>query len=176
MELTPIHPQYLTESTELLEAAFPPIERRPTLLWKELMTEQPLFRAMAIVEEDRFCGLLTYWNFDTFLYVEHFAIAEHLRNGGYGKKALETFLREHRQDNVVLEVELPEDELACRRIGFYRRNGFHLIEERDYLQPPYTAGFEPMPLKLMTTQAGETRANYDLIVNKIHHYVYGVKK
>ena len=46
--------------------------------------------------------------------------------------------------------ELPENELARRRIGFYSRNGFKL-NNYPYIQPPMSAGKNPVPLLIMTT-------------------------
>ena len=176
MTFTPIYPLYLDEAVNLLESAFPPIEHRPTPQWIELTKGHPIFHAKAIVENTKFSGLLTYWDFGDFLYIEHFAILPTLRNGGYGKRALQTFLYENQHMNIVLEVEMPDNDLARRRIGFYERNGFCLIEECDYLQPPYDPSFESLSLKLMGTQGNITRNHYDEIVNKIHREVYGVKK
>ena len=176
MTFTPIYPNYLTEGVSLLEAAFPQIERRPTSIWKQMAMDHSMFHALAIIEQTHFCGILTYWDLGNFLYIEHFAISADLRNGGYGKTALETFLYEHQHTNIVLEVEIPDNDLANRRIRFYERNGFSLIEERDYLQPPYHPDYDYLPLKLMATQSADTRAHYDEIVDKIHRIVYGVKK
>lgn len=176
MTFSEISPNYIKESVNLLETAFPQIERRPTEKWKALITDEPAFHALAILERGVFCGLLSYWDLGSFLYIEHFAICENKRNGGYGKKALEAFLYEHQHMNIVLEVELPENDLAQRRIKFYERNGFNLIEEKDYLQPPYDPTYDYIPLKLMATQGKTCRTYYDEIVEKIHQKAYGVKK
>ena len=58
-------------------------------------------------------------------YGEHFAVDPDERGGGYGGKALR-LLCEELQTPVVLEVELPFDEMSRRRIGFYQRSGFTL--------------------------------------------------
>ena len=46
------------------------------------------------------------------------------------------FLEANKNKNVVIEVELHEDEMARRRIGFYERHRMTLID-KEYLQPPY---------------------------------------
>ena len=45
--------------------------------------------------------------------------------------------------NIRIFCYEPEDEMAVRRIGFYRRNGFHLWDNVPYLQPSYGEGREP---------------------------------
>lgn len=44
-------------------------------------------------------------------------------------------LARQKAGKVVLEVELPEDSLKKRRIGFYERHGF-TFNEYPYIQPP----------------------------------------
>ena len=70
-------------------------------------------------------GFITYWDFDSFYYVEHFATNPALRNGGYGKRTLE-YLCNYLKHPIVLEVERPVEEMAKRRISFYQRQGFTL--------------------------------------------------
>jgi hypothetical protein len=53
-------------------------------------------------------------------------------------------------NNVLIEVELPETEMARRRIGFYKRLGFCPHHDIEYIQPPYSDGLSPLPLMLMT--------------------------
>ena len=71
-----------------------------------------------------------------------------MRNHGCGTQVLKAWL-EAKGKPVVLEVELPADDLTRRRVGFYERNGFVLHKDFDYLQPPYKPGDDELPLKLM---------------------------
>ena len=68
-------------------------------------------------------ALLTVWDFDTFVYIEHFAVSPAARNSGIGSALLQQ-VTAPMQKPVCLEVELPESDITRRRIGFYRRNGF----------------------------------------------------
>ena len=62
--------------------------------------------------------------------------------------SLKIFLEKSLQP-VVVEVELPDNELAIRRIGFYQRLGFHLEEHFNYCMPNYNnKGFTPMNLMI----------------------------
>ena len=68
-------------------------------------------------------GFLAVWEFESFIYIEHFAVDPALRNSGTGSAMLQELVKQY-QKPICLEVELPEDELTRRRIGFYERNGF----------------------------------------------------
>ena len=123
---------------QLLTAAFPPEEYRDFEELRVLTQDDPRFRNHAILDRGEPVGVLSYWDFGRFHYVEHFAVCPGMRNRGYGRKVL-GMLRSRLHTPVVLEVERPDSELAARRIAFYRRNGFTLWES-DYVQPPYRPG------------------------------------
>ena len=59
---------------------------------------------------------------------------------------------------ACLEAELPETELAARRIGFYERHGFTVNADYPYFQPALTPGGSPIPLHLLTTGGVRTPA------------------
>ena len=93
---------------DLFESAFPEDERPSFDAVRERSDER--FHFLVVENDDEPVGLLTYWNFDDFVYVEHFAIDEDMRDQGFGKAAFLTFLsQQHKQ--VLFEVELPHDEV-----------------------------------------------------------------
>ena len=94
-------------------------------------------------------GLLTTWHFETFVYIEHFAIDPALRSQGYGTEALKTFIS-RQEKPIILEAEPPTDDITRRRIGFYQRNGLTMYDF-PYIQPAYTPESKPVELRLMGT-------------------------
>lgn len=155
---------------KLMQTAFPIQERRDAERQREFTDTHPLFHPALITDGDTPIGLLTYWEFPTFVYIEHFAIDNHLRNGGYGSKALEAFKRQVSLP-IVLEAEEPTDEITRRRIGFYQRQGF-VLQEIPYLQPPYRPGDEWFPLRLMTYGTVEMDKEFPTIRDMIYREVY----
>ena len=123
---------------ELLIDSFPPEEYRQLEQLREYTDRTGNFHNNIIFDDDLPVGFITYWDFDSFYYVEHFATNPALRNGGYGKRTLE-YLCNYLKRPIVLEVERPVEEMAKRRISFYQRQGFTLWE-KDYCQPPYKPG------------------------------------
>ncbi|MGM9688004.1 MAG: GNAT family N-acetyltransferase [Alloprevotella sp.] len=171
LTLCPILPQHLAAATALYEEAFPELERRPTDAWHGLMRNENNFQTHAICIDGEFAGFITSWKPADFVYVEHFAIASHRRNGGWGGTALQAFLTQNAQWPVVLEVEEPTTSMAQRRIAFYERHGFSMLRN-PYLQPPYREGDEMLPLRLMTTHPEWGHDNFDSITSTIHRTVY----
>jgi hypothetical protein len=73
-----------------------------------------------------------------------------------------------------LEVEIPEEEMAKRRINFYQRQGFSLWE-KPYQQPPYKAGDNYLPMLIMAYGDIECGKDFDLVKEHIYCEVYNVK-
>lgn len=143
------YPSFLS----LYNSAFPASERREYKderhLAEFIKMKGGKFKAFTLKDGDVFLGFLSYWTFEGFTYVEHFAV-----DPGQRGKRLGTLMLHHLFEvagpDVLLEVELPTTEEARRRIGFYERNGFRKREEIKYLQPPYAPGKPSLELLLMT--------------------------
>ena len=167
IEIKTVNHEWFGKLYDLYERAFPVAERRDRSAFVEKLMHEPRFHCMAIVPETDFAGMLTYWQFDSFLYIEHFAISEELRGNNLGGRALSGFVQDARWP-VVLEAETPETAIARRRIAFYERHHFHIVRT-DYLQPPYRKGGESIPMYLMCT----ARAFADEQIRELQLAVYG---
>ncbi len=166
-----------TQSTEhrhfaqmLMEEAFPP-EERPT--FAHIDNRGSNYHLCVIEQNGTKLGIFAYWNFGTFLYIEHFAIGNKLRNNGIGSEALNHFLQNtgyNRQ--IVLEVEMPGNPLPTRRIEFYKRHGF--VENAfQYLQPPYRTGDGFLPMAIMSHQPLQ-KEDFENVKQTLYTEVYGV--
>lgn len=155
----------------LLHESFPVEERRDDEMQRYNTDSNPLFTAYLITDDAENVGLITLWKLTGFLYVEHLATSPSVRNKGYGKMIMQALLSNFPDSIIVLEVELPEDELSKRRIGFYERNGFTL-SERPYVQPPYRKSGSPIPMFIMYSGTDSIDEMFDTIISEIHKNVY----
>ncbi|MGN0257620.1 MAG: GNAT family N-acetyltransferase [Bacteroides sp.] len=155
---------------QLLTLSFPTEEYRPLVEWKRYTDEVEAFHNQVILNDDRPVGLVTHWDFGSFCYVEHLAIAPEARNGGYGGRLLQ-LLQAHLQRPIVLEVEEPTEEMARRRIGFYQRHGFQLWGN-PYLQPPYREGDGLLPMHIMVWGALREEEVFDEVKQTLYREVY----
>lgn len=156
---------------EIMEKSFPVDERRPYEGQKALF-ERPNYEVYAREQDGETVGFIAAWRFDAFLYIEHFAVNPAFRNGGIGAAMLRE-LSESESLPLCLEVELPETEMACRRIKFYERNGF-FYNDYPYVQPPISAGKNPVPLRVMTSGGHIAREAFEEIRKTLYTEVYGV--
>lgn len=171
--ITTDHADYLFVE-RLLHTAFPPDERRDDWQQRAHTDRNDKFHCLLIRDIETPVGLLTYWQFEDFVYIEHFAIDESLRNHGYGGQALRAFIG-RMELPVVLEVEMPRGrgDITHRRIGFYRRQGFSL-RRMSYKQPPYRTGDRWLPMKLMSYGKGRWERIAETVRDTIYSEVYGV--
>ena len=121
------------EVYRIMEQSFPADERRKKEGQQKLLDEEK-YELLGVRNEGGLLAFLAVWEFAEFVFIEHFAVSEKARNSGIGGKMLEELARQ-KAGKVVLEVELPEDSLKKRRIGFYERHGF-TFNEYPYIQPP----------------------------------------
>lgn len=169
------NPGYKAQASELYESAFPSDERRPTKEWLDLMDHEETFHVLYITNDsDEFLGFIAYWDFETFAYIEHFAVKPSSRGHGYGGTALDRFLSMNQDRCIILEVEPPTNTIAEKRIAFYRRHGLQLLPV-SYIQPPYSQGKQAMPLKLMAKGTTPTHEETLRMISIIKTSVYRVE-
>ncbi len=164
---SPVFEQFLT----LYHASFPAAERRPDdKLIAMMRSGHSDMTVSAIKMDNELIGLLVFWEFDDFIYIEHFATLHHLRGMGLGAKTLDLIKSRHDKP-LVLEIEMPESSpIAARRLEFYRRNGFRPQWDFHYIQPPYSPELPSMRLLLMATGDVDTQH----VSDTLHRSVYGV--
>ena len=92
---------------------------------------------IVICDESVVVGILLYWEFDKYKYIEHLAIYSELRGKSYGSKILEIFCRDNK--TIILEIDPPIDEIALKRLKFYSKIGF-MLQEFNHIDPPYRKG------------------------------------
>ena len=159
---------------KLYTASFPEEERRDYSLEGDLqrfIESHQEFTLYIIKNKNERAGFITIWDLGEFLYGEHLATLPEIRGKGTGAAVLEEVKRiaDERGKGFLLEVEMPENEMSRRRIGFYERNGFTLHPDYKYIQPPYRAGLPEVEMLLMTY--GNLTPTPEYIAH-LHHKVY----
>ena len=154
----------------IMERSFPLEEYRAYEAQKALL-EKPSYGIYVAKEADCILGFAAVWELEGWRFVEHLAVSPQFRNRGIGAELLSYLAEKH----CCLEVELPETELARRRIGFYQRNGFFL-NDYPYLQPSLGEGRSPVPLHIMTTSNTVSPEEFSKLKALLYSRVYGRKE
>jgi predicted GNAT superfamily acetyltransferase len=154
----------------LYTSAFEADERREFSQIFTLTTRND-FRFYVLEDSQSPIAILALWNFETFCYIEHFAVDNNLRNGGRGTTIIQDIISKS-QNPIVLEVELPMTPMAQRRIRFYERLGFVLLPF-DYFQPPYSPDKKPVAMHIMTTDTTPfNHQRFETIKQTLYNKVY----
>ena len=155
---------------ELYIEAFPAEERRDVEQLERLLKEKKEMYFNAVECDGQLAGLFVYWNFGDFWYLEHLAVYAEMRNKKIGQQVLD-FVRDHLEGSRLLEVEPTEEEMAVRRINYYQRNGYKILD-RVYVQPSYDGICSSLPLWIMGNEDYTDKALLKKHVETIQEEVY----
>ena len=151
-----------------MKTAFPYEERRDYSDQKECL-ENKYFKFFEIYDYDLAVGFTALWVFENFVFIEHIAIDEDKRGGGYGSKAIE-LIKEKYNKPLILEAEAPVTEQQIKRIKFYNRLGFN-VNSFNYTQPSYHGG-EGVPLLILSYPNKLTDEEFDEFLRETRREVY----
>ena len=132
MPIERMRPEDFDAVFRLLSQSFPAGERRDTAGQRALLSDSAYRIDILRAPSGGVQALMALWDFDDFVFFEHFAVDPACRNGGIGGQMLDALLARYDKP-AYLEAELPETELAARRIGFYERHGFTVNADYSYL-------------------------------------------
>ena len=93
-----------------------------------------------------------------------------MRGTGVGSKFLKEF-SENSTKPIILEVELPETEIAEKRIKFYERLGY-VVNHYPYTQPAYQPESNPVEMFVMSYGSSLSETDFNDYTKKIKKVVY----
>ena len=172
MPIERMRPEDFDAVFRLLSQSFPAGERRDAAGQRALLSDSAYRIDILRAPSGGVQAMMAWWDFDDFVFFEHFAVDPACRNGGIGGQMLDALLSRIPK-LACLEAELPETELAARRIGFYERHGVTVNADYSYFQPALAPGGSPLPMHLLTTGGACTSAELRAIETLLHTRVYG---
>ena len=147
----------------LYEDSFPVAERRK--LEDHLMAcENELFHPATIWEDNQFVGIVFYWEWSNYRYIEYLAVAPELHGHGYGSQIIKK-IRDS-EYTIILEIDPLINELSVRRLQFYERAGFTLTPYR-FMHLPYRLDGEPQELLILSYPEMITKEQHNDFLNFI---------
>lgn len=140
----------------LYEESFPVAERRKKEDHLRAHDDNRFFPISAW-EGEELVGLMFFWEWDSYRYLEYLAVNPKLRGQSFGSQMLN-----HLRDSghtVILEIDPLINELSVRRLQFYERAGYSLTPYR-FMHLPYRIGAESQELLIL---------NYPKMISKEQH-------
>ncbi|HBG41230.1 MAG TPA: N-acetyltransferase [Porphyromonadaceae bacterium] len=141
---------------QLYEESFPLAERRKVDDHLRACND-PRFYPLSVWEDGRLIGILFYWEWDSYRYLEYLAVSPDLKGQGYGSQILH-YLRDSNH-TIILEIDPLVNELSVRRLQFYEKSGFTLTPYR-FMHLPYRKDSEPQELLILSYPKMITRKEY----------------
>ncbi len=154
---------------QLMQQSFPPSEFR-TYEGERLLFQYPNYQVFVAESGGIIQAFIAEWLFDTFHYVEHFAVNPKLRGKGFGSLVLRSYLSKTTLP-VVIEVEDADTIEAKRRIAFYERLSFKQ-SDIEYIQPRLQSSLHDVLLRLMVHPVDVTKEELLLMKECIFDGVY----
>ena len=131
---------------ELYEESFPIAERRKIADHIRACSDSQ-FYPISAWEGSELIGLLFYWEWDSYRYLEYLAVNPELRGSGFGSQLLR-YLRDS-DHTIILEIDPLINELSVRRLQFYERAGFTLTPYR-FVHLPYRLESQSQELLILS--------------------------
>lgn len=172
INLKPVTDENFSVVYKRLVDAFPYEERRDESDEQKCFLKKQ-FNFCEITDDGESVGLIVFWVFERFLFIEHIAINEEIRSKGYGSKTIELIKTKYNLP-IVLEAEFPETEMQKKRIKFYENLGFK-VNSYSYTQPSYHNA-ESVPLQILSFPKLLNEKEFDVFFVETRRVVYEVLK
>lgn len=92
-----------------------------------------------LIEGDRLLAFIAYWDFEQYIYIEHFAVNPDCRGENIGSRVLQELI-DTKQKTILLEIDPLTTDIARKRFRFYERLGF-MANTYVHHHPPYKKEF-----------------------------------
>lgn len=141
----------------LYRSCFPAHELRLPPDQRDVMGN-PLYHFDMCLLDGALAGLILYWDFGTYIYVEHFCVEPSLRGHGLGTLILAELARQNK--TIILEIDPLVDDASVRRKGFYERCGY-VANAFAHVHPPYQAANRGHELIVMSYPHAISQSEFD---------------
>lgn len=131
---------------DLYEKSFPVAERRKADDHLRANTDDRFF-PLSAWDGKQLIGLMFFWEWGSYRYLEHLAVNPELIGRGYGSQLLR-HLRDS-EHTIILEIDPLNNELSVRRLQFYERAGYTLTPFR-FVHLPYRKDGQEQELLILS--------------------------
>lgn len=165
---------HFRQAWAIYEDSFPVDERRPLAEHLQAQSDSRYTFTPLLDQARSVVGVLGYWRFESFTFIEHIAISSTCRGSGLGTSTVKE-LQDAAPLPLILETELPEtNNQAPKRIRWYESLGFH-SNHQQYVQPAYATNQNPVPSRIMSYPHLLSDENFEdirqTLYSQVYHYV-----
>jgi ribosomal protein S18 acetylase RimI-like enzyme len=165
---------HFQQAWAIYEECFPVDERRPLSSHLLIQSDSRYTFAPLLGENKTVVGVLGFWRFKKFTFIEHIGVSSACRGSGIGTSTVRE-LQDSAHLPLILETELPEMNIqAPKRIRWYQSLGFH-SNPQEYYQPAYAMHQNPVPSRIMSyphqLSPRDFQSVRETLYAQVYHYI-----
>ena len=153
---------------KIYSTSFPIHEQRDNEQQKEAFKNEH-YHLICLIESEKLHSFICYWEFENYVYIEHFAVNNKLRGQNIGSGTLSLFKQEINK-TIILEIDPVKDKVSAKRLRFYEKSGFKVNAYRHH-HPPYNSNYPPHELAVLSTDIVLTQNQYDIFKHDLKYIV-----
>lgn len=155
---------------EIYGVSFPIFEQRTEAQQEDAFSDSRYHLDCYISRDtDLLLGFIAYWRFDSYTYVEHFAIHPNCRGKGMGGLILKNLI-EQESGRVLLEIDPVADDISAARLRFYQSYGF-VENQFAHIHPAYRSEYPDHSLVVLSTDGKMTDSEYEEFASDLNTIV-----
>lgn len=163
------HPLYKA-FREIYDISFPIYEQRTVAQQQDAFSDSRYhLDCYTDPVDQRLLGFIAYWRFDSYTYVEHFAIHPNERGKGLGGLILSKLI-EQESGRVLLEIDPVKDDISAARLRFYRSYGF-AETPFSHVHPAYRSEYSGHALLVLSTGSDMNNTEYEMFASDLNTIV-----
>ncbi|MCD7972016.1 MAG: GNAT family N-acetyltransferase [Candidatus Azobacteroides sp.] len=147
-EIKDMNNEWWNKFIRIYSTSFPVYEQR-SIIQQETAFMNPRYHLFFTHKEDKIQAFISFWDFDEYIYIEHFAVNQELRGQHIGSETLVAF-KEKVGKRILLEIDPVTDEISRKRLSFYEKLNFK-VNPYIHLHPPYDPAYPPHELVVLTS-------------------------
>lgn len=163
------HPLYKA-FRDIYDISFPIYEQRTVAQQQDAFSDSRYhLDCFANSVDEHLQGFIAYWRFESYTYVEHFAIHPNERGKGLGGLILKELI-EQESGRVLLEIDPVKDDISAARLRFYQSYGF-AETPFSHIHPAYRSEYPGHSLLVLSTGNDMTATGYEMFASDLNTIV-----
>lgn len=156
---------------EIYKPSFPLYEQRNEEQQRKAFEDNRYHLLAKLAENDNFkpASFISYWDFDSYVYIEHFAVNPIMRGQNIGSSSLKLFADLIKKP-VLLEIDPLVDDISKSRFHFYEKLGYQLNTYKHF-HPAYNPEFKPHELLVLSYPEKIDQKQYDQFRHDLEYVV-----
>ncbi|GEM_PF-78613 len=160
--------KYYSAFYDIYSQSFPIHEQR-NVEQQVMAFDSEDYHLVCLLEQDEILSFIAYWDFNSYVYIEHLAVNHKMRGKNIGSETLSLFAHVI-QKTIILEIDPLIDEIALKRYRFYEKLGY-ISNPYLHHHPAYNREYTPHKLVVLSYPNKLDQTQYNKFNNDLRDIV-----